>query len=114
MSTRACPHTAELGRERGPLPVCVCVLIALGGMSQGIGHRCLTRICQAEGWGSFLHSEPGQREQGAAETVLIQLQFQERLPGLGEVAAGPLLLCWQKWQLQTQGIGRARESGAGP
>lgn len=61
-----------------------------------------------------MQSEPGQRNKDATESVLIQLRFQELLPGLGEVAAGPLLLCWQKWQLPTQGIGRGRESGAGP
>lgn len=39
-----------------------------------------------------MQSELGQRNQNATETILIQLQFQDLLPGLGEVAAGPLLL----------------------
>lgn len=43
-----------------------------------------------------MQSEPGQRNKDAPESVLMQLRFRELLPGLGEVAAGPLLLCWQK------------------
>lgn len=34
----------------------------------------------------------GWRNPGATETVLIPLQFQELLPGPGDVTAGPLLL----------------------
>lgn len=66
------------------------MLTALGGMRQGVGGLCLT-LCMP-GWGSLLQSEPGQRNQGTTDTILIQLQFQELLPGLGEVAAGPFLL----------------------
>lgn len=52
----------------------------------------MTCVRQSQSWGSLLQSEPGQKNQGAAETILIQLQFPELLPGLEEVAAGPLLL----------------------
>lgn len=93
----------------------MCVHLALGGMSQGGGGLRMTRThARLRPGGSFLQSESGQRNQGAAESIRIQLEFQELLPDLGEVAAGPLLLCWQKWQLPTQGIGSGRESRAGP
>ena len=95
--------------------LCWWVHLALGGMSQGGGGLRMTRThARLRPGGSFLQSESGQRNQGAAESIRIQLEFQELLPDLGEVAAGPLLLCWQKWQLPTQGIGSGRESRAGP
>lgn len=94
---------------------CMCMHLALGGMSQGSRGLWLTRgYARLRPGGSFLQLESGQRNQGAVESIRIQLEFQELLPDLGEVAAGPLLLCWQKWQLPTQRIGRGRESRAGP
>ena len=94
---------------------CMCVHLALGGMSQGSGGLWLTHMySRLRPGGSFLQLESGQRNQGAAESVRIQLEFQELLPDLGEVAAGPLLLCWQKWQLPTQGSGEAGRAELGP
>lgn len=111
-----CIHYASRcqGVETGVF-ACMCVHLALGGMSQGSGGLWMTRThARLRPGGSFLQLESGQRNQGAAESIRIQLEFQELLPDLWEVAAGPLLLCWQKWQLPTQGIGRGRESRAGP
>lgn len=63
---------------------CMCVHLALGGMSQGSG-RSVDDLyaCQAEAWGVLLAVGVRQRNQGAAESIRIQLEFQELLPDLG-------------------------------